>query len=54
MQPDLKFFQFGDFHEPIHTVLSRDRSEIEGTVSQGIRGFNLRKCRYIRLEKTRL
>jgi transposase len=30
------------------------RSGIEGTISQGIRGFNLRKCRYIGLEKTRL
>lgn len=30
------------------------RSGIEGTISQGIRGFNLCKCRYIGLEKTRL
>jgi transposase len=30
------------------------RSGIEGTISQGIRGFNLRQCRYIGLEKTRL
>jgi transposase len=30
------------------------RSGIEGTISQGIRSFNLRKCRYIGLEKTRL
>ena len=30
------------------------RSGIEGTISQGIRGFNLRQCRYIGLAKTRL
>ena len=30
------------------------RSGIEGTISQGIRGFNLRKCRYLGLAKTRL
>ena len=30
------------------------RSGIEGTISQGIRGFNLRQCRYVGLEKTRL
>lgn len=30
------------------------RSGIEGTISQGIRGFNLRKCRYIGLAKTNL
>ena len=30
------------------------RSGIEGTISQSIRGFNLRQCRYVGLEKTRL
>ena len=30
------------------------RSGIEGTISQGIRGFNLRQCRYVGLAKTRL
>ena len=30
------------------------RSGIEGTISQGIRGFHLRQCRYIGLAKTRL
>ncbi|MCY7277504.1 MAG: transposase [Phormidesmis sp. CAN_BIN44] len=30
------------------------RSGIEGTISQGIRGFNLRQCRYLGLAKTRL
>lgn len=30
------------------------RSGIEGTISQGVRGFHLRQCRYIGLEKTRL
>ena len=30
------------------------RSGIEGTISQGIRRFNLRQCRYVGLEKTRL
>ena len=30
------------------------RSGIEGTISQGIRGFDLRKCRYIGLAKTSL
>lgn len=30
------------------------RSGIEGTISQGMRGFNLRQCRYIGLAKTRL
>ncbi len=30
------------------------RLGIEGTISQGIRGFHLRQCRYIGLAKTRL
>ena len=30
------------------------RSGIEGTISQGIRGFHLRRCCYIGLTKTRL
>lgn len=30
------------------------RSGIEGTISQGIRGFEMRKCRYIGLAKTHL
>ena len=30
------------------------RAGIEGTLSQGIRGFGLRQCRYIGLAKTRL
>ncbi len=30
------------------------RSGREGTISQGVRGFHLRQCRYIGLEKTRL
>ena len=30
------------------------RAGIEGTISQGIRGFGLRQCRYIGLAKTRL
>lgn len=29
------------------------RSGIEGTISQGVRGFNLRQCRYLGLAKTR-
>jgi len=30
------------------------RAGIEGTISQGIRSFHLRQCRYIGLAKTRL
>ena len=30
------------------------RAGIEGTLSQGVRGFGLRRCRYIGLAKTRL
>jgi transposase len=30
------------------------RAGIEGTLSQGLRGFGLRQCRYIGLAKTRL
>ena len=30
------------------------RSGIEGTISQGVRGFHLRQCRYVGLAKTRL
>ena len=30
------------------------RSGIEGTISQGVRGFNLRQCRYVGLVKTHL
>jgi transposase len=30
------------------------RSGVEGTISQGVRGFQLRQCRYIGLAKTRL
>ena len=30
------------------------RSGVEGTISQGVRGFQLRQCRYVGLAKTRL
>ena len=30
------------------------RAGVEGTVSQGVRGFGLRRCRYIGLAKARL
>ena len=30
------------------------RASVEGTLSQGVRGFGLRRCRYIGLAKARL
>ena len=30
------------------------RAGVEGTLSQGVRGFGLRRCRYIGLAKARL
>jgi transposase len=32
----------------------RNRAGIEGTISQGVRAFGLRRSRYIRINKTRL
>ena len=35
-------------------TLYKVRAGVEGTISQGVRAFGLRKCRYIGLAKTRL
>jgi transposase len=38
----------------IERIDNSKRSGIEGTISQGVRGFHLRQSRYIGLAKTRL
>ena len=41
-------------NDPLARQLYQRRAGIEGTISQGVRTFGLRRCRYIGEEKTRL
>jgi len=54
-----------DEHQPLQTLQQQQnttewqakyakRAGIEGTLSQGVRAFGLRHCRYVGLAKTRL